>query len=190
MSLLDFFNDRTGAREVAHGTDGRINVSARSDSRAYYNSRDKKKTYSLAFDDSVCSAGDFNVALFNDDVSDKLVVRSIGVNALNLAGFKLHQVTGTAAGGAVAATPVNLHLGEADAVVTASTVANSDSSPISGLTSSVVIDHLSVVASGHEEFRLGDTLRLAKGQGIAVEMDSGANATRVFGVIFFYFEPD
>ncbi len=190
MALLDFFNDRTGAREVVHGTDGRANVSSRSDSRAYYNSRDQKKTFSLVFDDAACSADDFNVALFNDDVADKLVIRSIGVNALAVASFKLHQVTGTAAGGAVAATPVNLHLGEADAVVTASTVANSDSSPITNLTSSVVIDHLSVVASGHEEFRLGDTLRLAKGQGIAVEMDSGANATRVFGVIFFYFEQD
>lgn len=190
MSFITFQNDKSGFHETAHGSDGRLNVSARADSRAYYNSRDRKKMYSLVFDDAACSADDFNVSLFNDDAIDKMVIRSIGVNALAVASFKLHQVTGPAGGGAVAATPVNLHLGEADAVVTASTVVNSDNSPISNLTSSAVIDHVSVVASGHEEFRLDDTLRVAKGQGIAIEMDSGANATRVFGVIFFYFETD
>ncbi len=190
MALLDFFNDRSGSREVAHGSDGRVNTSSRSDSRAYYNSRDVKKSFALPFDDAACSAGDVNVVLFNNDVTDKIVIRSIGVNALNVAGFKLHTVTGTAGGGAVSATPFNLHVGEADAVVTASTVANSDSSPITSITFDKLIDHLSVVSSGHEEFRLGDQLRLAKGQGIAIEMDSGANATRVFGVIFFYFETD
>jgi len=119
-----------------------------------------------------------------------VVVRAINVNALAVASFKIHQVTGTAITGAVSATPVNLHLGEADAVVTASTVVNSDSSPIGGLTSSFVIAHASVVTSGSHTFELDDTVRLAKGQGIAVEMDSGANATRVFGTIFFYFETD
>ncbi len=190
MAKVDYTDDTDGKEATARGSDNRLNVSARSDSRAYYNSRDVKKMYSLVFDDAACSADDFNVVLFNNDVTDTLVIRSIGVNALAVASFKLHQVTGTAGGGAVATTPVNLHLGAADAVVTASTVVNSDSSPISNLTSSNIIDHVSVVASGHEEFRLDDTLRLEKGDGIAIEMDSGANATRVFGVIFFFFESD
>ncbi len=190
MAFLDFLNDRTGAREVTHGSDGRANVSSRADQRIYYNSRDLKKAFILPFDDAVCSANDFNVSLFNDDVTDKLVIHKVSVNALNVAGFKLHQVTGTAITGAVAATPVNMHLGEADAVVTASTVANSDSSPIGGLTSSVVLDHVSVVASGNAIMEQGDTIRLAKGQGIAIEMDSGANGTRVFGSIVFFFEID
>lgn len=190
MAFLDFLNDRSGAREVTHGSDGRANVSSRSDSRAYYNSRDQKKMYSLVFDDAACSPGDDLVVLFNNDVTDKLVVRSVGVNADAAGGFKLKTVTGTAAGGAVSATPVNLHLGEADAVVTASTVTNSDSSPISGIADALTVDHASVVANGHEEFRLDDTLRLAKGDGIAVEYDSGSNATKCFGVIFFYFETD
>ena len=190
MALLDYFNDRSGAREVAHGSDGRVNVSSRADQRIYYNSRDLKKAYVLPFDDAACSAGDFNVSLFNNDVTDKLVIHKVSVNALAVAGFILHQVTGTAGGGAVAATPVNMHLGEADAVVTASTVVNSDSSPISSLTSSLVIDHTSVVTSGNAIMEQGDTIRLAKGQGIAIEMDSGANATRVFGSIVFFFEVD
>ena len=189
MSLLDFFNDRTRAREVAHGTDGRVNVSARSDSRAYYNSRDKSKAYVLPFDDAQCSAGDEVVVLFNDDTVDKMIIRSIGVNSTVAATIKLYKVTGVAGGGAVSATPFNLHVGGPDAVVTASTVVNSDSSPITGPVQDGVIDTIQLPANGHEEFRLGDQLRLAKGQGIAIFNDTGTQP-RIHGVIFFYFEKD
>ncbi len=188
---IQYIDDVLGNFQEVHGSDSRLNVSSRIDARIYYNSRDQSQSYSLVYDDAACSAGDFNVSLFNTNTAGKhLVVHSIGVNSLAVASFKLHQVTGTAGGGAVSATPVNLNRAGTSnaATVTASTVANSDSSPITGLTSSNVMDHASVVASGHEEFRVADTIRLGQGQGIAVEMDSGANATRVFGVIFFYFE--
>lgn len=191
MSRIQYIDDVNGNFQEMHGSDGRANVSSRSDERIYYNSRDESQAYSLVFDDAACSAGDFNVSLFNNKADGShLVIHSIGVNALALAGFKLHLVTGTAGGGAVAATPTNLNQAGTSnaATVTASTVANSDSSPITGLTSSAVLDHASVVASGHEEFRIQDTIRLGQGQGIAIEFDSGANATRAFGVIFFYFE--
>lgn len=189
MSLLDYFNDRTGAREVAHGSDGRINVSSRADPRVYYNSRDKKKTYILPFDDAAASAGDDVCVLFNNDVTDKLVIHKIVVNALAVASFKVKTVTGTAGGGAVSATPVNLHLGGEDAVVTASTVANSDSSPITGLADADDLSHDSVVVSGKTTIAFSDALRLEKGNGISIEKDSGAS-TRVFGYIIFFFEKD
>jgi len=188
---IQYIDDVNGNFQEAHGSDGRLNVSSRQDERIYYNSRDKSQAYTMVFDDAACSAGDFNASLFNNSTTGQhLVIHSIGVNALALASFKLHQVTGTAAGGAVAAIPVNLNRAKASnsATVVASNVANSDSSPITGLTSSQVLDHASVSASGHEEFRIADTIRLGQDQGIAIEMESGANATRVFGVIFFYFE--
>jgi len=188
---IQYIDDVNGNFQEAHGSDGRLNVSSRTDERIYYNSRDKSQSYSLVFDDAACSAGDFNVVLFNTStIGQHLVIHSVGVNSLAVASFKLHQVTGTAATGAVSATPMNLNRAKASnsASVTASTVVNSDSSPISGITSSGVLDHASVAASGHEEFRIADTIRLGQDQGIAIEMDSGANATRVFGVIFFYFE--
>ena len=190
MGFFDFLNDRTGAHETVHGSDGRANVSSRSDSRAYYNSRDENKMYSLTFDDDACTAGDDNVVLFNNDVADKMVIHSIIVGANKVAGFKVKTVTGTAGGGAVSATPVNMHIGEADAVVTASTVVDSDDSPISGLTDDKVIAFASVPVSGTIKFDFGDTLRLAKGQGLAVETDIAAADTRVYGSIFFYFESD
>lgn len=188
---IEYINDENGSLQEAHGSDGRLNVSSRSDERIYYNSRDKSQAYSLVFDDAACTAADFNVVLTNNTTDGKhLVIHSIGVNAIAAASFKLHLVTGTAAGGAVATTPLNMNrAGTSNAsATTAFTVANSDSSPISGLTSAGVFDHAVVAANGHEEFRIQDSIRLGQGQSIAIETDTASSGTRVFGVIFFYFE--
>lgn len=188
MSFIDYLNDLTGAHETVHGSGGKANVSSESASRGFYSSRDAKKLFTLVFDDAACSAGDFNAVLMNNDTDRDMVIRSVGVNATAAGGFKLHHVTGTAAGGQIATTPTNFNLGSPNAIVTASTVADSDASPITGITSTNVLDFAGVVAGGHEELRTDDTLRVHKDQGIAIEFDFGANATHVFGVIYFYFE--
>ena len=41
-----YSNDNTGGDERAKVSDNRVNVSARSDDRAYYNSRDRGLTFS------------------------------------------------------------------------------------------------------------------------------------------------
>ena len=189
--FLEAEHDVTGNNQPIKGSDNRLNVSSRSDGRRYYNSRDLSQTYTLPFDDAACSAGDFNVALFNNRTDGKsMVISVVNVNALAVASFKIHEVTGTAAGGAVATVPYRENRAKTPnaATVTASTVANSDSSPISGLTSAFLVRHVSVVASGSKDVDFGDTWRLGQEQGIAVEMESGANATRVFGSIEFFFE--
>lgn len=188
---IEYINDENGSFQEAHGSDGRLNVSSRTDGRLYYNSRDKSQSYTLLFDDAACTSGDFVTSLFNDSADGKhMIIHSIGINADAAVTMKLHQVSGTAGGGAVAATPVNLNRAGTSntATVTASTVANSDSSPISGLTSIHVLDHAGIVAGGHEEFRIQDGLRIGQGQGVAIEADTSTAGTRVFGVIFFYFE--
>lgn len=190
MAFLDFFNNRTKAHEIAEGSDGRVNVSARADSRAYYNSRDKNKTFSLPFKDAACSAGDFNVVMFNDDTVDDLVIKTVNCSSSTLSVFAFHRVTVAAGGGAVSATPVNLHLGESDAVVTASTVVNSDSTPISGTVTAGILGYRGVGAGGNAQFDFGDTVRLKKGQGVALELDKGTSASVVSGEIIFYFEQD
>tara|TARA_R110002126_G_scaffold285219_3_gene435392 strand:- start:166 stop:738 length:573 start_codon:yes stop_codon:yes gene_type:complete len=188
---IEYINDENGSFQEAHGSDGRLNVSSRSDERMYYNSRDKSQTYSLVFDDASCTSGDFNVALCNDSTDGKhMVLHSIGVNADAAVTMKLHLVTGTAGGGAVATLPLNLNrAGTSNAAsATASTVVNSDSSPISGLTSAGVFDHAFLQAGGHEEFRIQDSIRLGQGQTVAIEADTATAGTRVAGVIFFYYE--
>lgn len=184
-------NDVTNAKENVKGSDSRLNTSSRSDHRIYYNSRDKSQAFSFPFDDANCSPGDYIASLFNNKTDGShLVIQRIGVNAEAAASFKLALVTGTAGGGAVAATPFRLNrAGQVNtATVTASTVVDSDTTPITGLSESAVIDHESLTANGHAEFQLNDTLRLGQDQGIAIEHESGSAGTRAFGVVFFYFE--
>ncbi len=190
MALIDFFNFKDGKREVVHGSDGRANVSSRADSRGYYNSRDESESYSLVFDDANATALDFVIYLRNDKTDGKhMVIRSASVNGEVASKFSLMTVTGTAAGGATA-TPVNLNFAgvSRSATATALTTADSSSTPMSGLTADKEIDHVQVVAKGHEEFRLQDQVRLGQDQAIALRMDAGTADSQVFGVIFFYFE--
>jgi len=189
---LKYSHDKDSTIQEVAGSDGRLNVSSRSDDRIYYNSRDQSQTYSLKFDDANCTAGDFNVVIFNNSTDGKhMVINAIGVNADAGGSVELHLVTGTAAGGAVTTSPINLNrAGTSNAAsATASTVVDSDASPITGLTSDGVIDVIALSADGHEELRLNGTLRLGQGQGIAIAAGSTiASGTQLFGVIFFYFE--
>jgi len=193
MTRIEFQNDVSLAKEEMQGSDGRANVSSRADSRRYYNSRDESETYSLIFDDANATADDYVVYLRNDKTDGKtLVVSAIGFNCEAATSvLKLSTVTGTAGGG-TATTPTNLNqAGQAkSATVTALTTADSNSTPMSGLTEDKVIDIAGIPSAfGHEEFRLDDTLRIGQDQAIAIELDTAAAIdVRVYGVIFFYFE--
>lgn len=193
MARIEFINDENNAQGEVQGSDARLNVSSRSDSRAYYNSRDKSESYSVVFDDANADAGDYILYIKNTKTDGKeLVVRSAGVNC-EAAGssFKLSMVTGTPSGGATL-TPANLNqAGQAKSATTeVYGPADSSSTPMTGLTEDKTIDHAGISGAwGHEEFRLGDTLRLGQDQACAIELDSTTAAdVRAFGVVFFFFE--
>ncbi len=118
-----------------------------------------------------------------------MVIRSASVNSDSNSAFDFVIVTGTAGGGAVAATPVNLNqAGVAKtATVTASTVVDSDASPISGLTAGNELDHVNVLANAHEEFRFQDQVRIGQNQAVGIRCKIGTGVS-CFGIIFFYFE--
>ena len=193
MTQLTHESDVTGALEKVKGSDNRQNVSSRSDSRRYYNSRDRSETYSLVFDDANATTGDFIAYLRNNKTDGKtMVISAVGLNcAAASSSFKLSVVTGTAGGG-TAATPTNLNQADKakSATVTALITADSGVTPMSGLTEDKVIDHAGINAAyGHEEFRLDDTLRIGQDQAVAIELEyAAASDVRAFGVIFFYFE--
>ena len=193
MPRIQFTNDVNGAFEEARGSDSRLNVSSRTDGRMYYNSRDSSEAYSLVFDDANATAGDYVLYLKNTKTDgEHLVVHAAGLNCeAASSSFKLSLVTGTAAGGTVA-TPVNLNQAgvSRSATAVAMTTADSNSSPMTGLSESAVLDHAGIgSAYGHEEFRIGDTIRLGQDQAVAIELEYAAAAdVRAFGVLFFYFE--
>lgn len=191
MGLLKYFSDRKGeGLQDVRGSDNRLNTSARSDGRGYYNSRDDSESFSLLFDDANCTAGDIIVHLQNKKTDGKhLVLRSIGINSDSVSEWDIVTVTGTAGGGAVAATPNNLNFAGVakTAAVTANTVVDSDTTPISNLTVVDEFDHLAVIAGGHEEFRFENQVRLGQDQAVAVRCKTGTGVSG-FGVIFFRFE--
>jgi len=179
---IQYTSDSSGGLELVRGSDARFNVSARQDSRSYYNSRDKSQAFSLVWDDASSAAGDY--ILHWKNTSDKhLVIDSVGLNTENAGSFKLHVVTGTAVGTAV----VPFCLNTATIKPAVSTAVEAAGTAITGLTSIGVVDHAAVSAGGHEEFRLDDRLRIGLDGALAVEFEQGTTG-RTWGVIFGYFE--
>ncbi len=180
-------SDSTGADERAQGSDGRLNVSSRSDSRGYYNSRDVGQSYSMPFDFQSAAAGEFGAYWQNTSTTGQtLVIRGIGINTVEAARIKLVYVTGTAAGGTTV-TPTNLNKASPNAATATAMEGGSAATGITGLTSDGLIDFAYVTATGHEEFRLDDQLRLGQNDAIALEYDEGTGGD-FSGVIFGYYE--
>ena len=96
---ISFANDVTNALEEARGSDGRLNVSSRSDSRAYYNSRDEGLTFSAVFDMSAVMTDEFFAYWRNASATLDLVITSISVWGGEAMSFKLHFMDATAATG-------------------------------------------------------------------------------------------
>ena len=187
---IKYSNDVNGNIQEVQGSDGRFNTSSRSDTRGYYNSRDESESFSLVYSDANCSAGDYVAYIRNDKTDGKhMVVRSIGLNSDSNTSFQLVTVTGTAGGGAVATTMANLNQAGVSktATATAVTVVDSDTTPITGLTTAAVFDCANVVANGHEELRLQDQVRIGQDQAIAILCKAGTSLS-AHGVIFVYFE--
>jgi len=185
MTTINFKSDKTGAQEIAEGSDQRLNVSSRTDSRRYYMSRDFSDAYSAVWDDASSAANDEIFYLKNTDANGRaLVVSAIGLNSEQACSFKLHLVTGTVASGTTV-TPVCLNRQTVKAA--AATCEEAAGTALTGLTSAGVVDHASVTVDGHEEFRLDDTLRLGQEDAISIEYEQGTTG-RTWGVVFFYYE--
>ncbi len=185
MARIEVKNRKTGALEEIEGTDRRFDTSSRSDTRGYYNSRDDGQSYSATWFHSASADGQYSFFLKNNSSTLTLVVSSVGINAFLTARFKLWFATGGTNG--VAVTPVNLNKASphaADATFLNDAGTTVDTVTVAGS----AIDDLSVVATGHEEMRLGDRVRLGQNDGIALEMDTGDTTPLVHGVVFFYFE--
>ncbi len=187
MARIDYKNDLTRAVEEAEGSDGRLNVSSRSDERAYYNSRDEGQCYTVPFDFQSATATEFGAYWKNTSTNGKdLVISSIGVNAVNACRVKLWFVTGTAAGGTTI-TPTNLNRASSNAATATAMEGGTAATGIAGITGEDLVDFLYVPALGHEEFRLSDRIRLGQNDAIAIEYFEGTTGD-FSGVIFGYYE--
>ena len=187
MPEIQFTSDSTGALEKMQGSDGRANVSSRSDSRAYYNSRDKGQTYSMVFDFQDAAAGEYGFYSKNTSTTGQtLVIDEINLCAVQNARIKLWYVTGTAASGTLI-TPTNLNSSSGNSATATVMEGASAATGITGLTTAGLIDFVYVSANDTKSMGLRERLRIAPGDAIAIEYDEGTTGD-MSGVVFGYYE--
>lgn len=185
MARIEYKNDVTRALEEAEGSDGRMNVDARSGGITYHNSKHLGQTYAMTFEHLTAANGEYSFYMKNDSTDMTLVVSDIGVNSVVVSRLKLWSVTGTATG-AGDIIPRNMNL--VSSLTATGSFKQDTGGAIGGITTSgIAIDDVQCSAGGHEELRLSDRLRLGQGDAIALEVDTTAGGN-VFGVVFFYYE--
>jgi hypothetical protein len=182
---------KTGADMEIQGSDGRMDVSARVDSRGHHNSREEGMSFSLFFEMTQAATGEFVAYWRNASPTLTLVISEVHLSMAEEARAKLHFVTGVAASG-TELTPLNLNktssrVAPDDSVVMA--MEGLTSTPISGLTSAGVIDAVSIaIGSDFGTMHLDGRVRLGQGDAVAVEAEDIASTADVYGTIYGYYE--
>lgn len=188
MSIdLEATSDVTGSKEPVFGSDNRINVSARSDARSYYNSRDERLAFSLSWDDASTATGDYVLYWQNTDTTGKvLVIEGIDIGSQYGSDWQLQEVTGTGGGGS-AATPVCLNR-ESPKLAPANCFTAVSSTVTIGAIGQI-INHPTVPARNGRLIDLKDKIRLGQNGAIALQCiltDTSPGLTQ--GTIFGYYE--
>lgn len=183
MPFIQVPSDVTGAHETVKGSDGRMNTSARTDGRAYYHARDHGNTYNIPFSDLDAAVGDTSFYFKNTSTDKDFVITHVGLNSTLTGSFIMQFVTGTASGG-TAIVPTNTNYTSSNEAV-ATCVGGS---AVTGLTTAGILDRVIIGATGHEEFRLADTVRLGQNDAVALVYERGAGNTIFEGVLFGYYE--
>lgn len=181
MTQITFPGDVTGAIQITHGSDGRLNVSSRSDERIFYNSRDVGQTYVWASFDSAAAVDEYTIYVQNTSTSDNLIIKEVNVHPGVAMTFKISTVTGTAAGTPITGYNLNRNSGNA-----ASANAFGDAA-VTSLTEEQVIAVAMVPALQSAEIAFHDALILGQNDNIAVECDVNAGGL-VYIQIVGYFE--
>ena len=181
---IAYQSDSGGGDERARGSDNRLNVSSRSDSRSYYASRDASQAFSLSWDDSSSAAGDFIVYWKNTDATGKkLILHKADLNSVNNGSFKIWTVTGTAAG--ATATPVCLNFSAPQSAN--ATCIEAAGTAITGLTGDLLISHEGVSAYSETQFDDDDNVIIGQDGAIAIEYEQGTTG-RTWGTLFGFYE--
>ena len=127
MSIEIRYSDRLGGGLAdVQGTDGRLDVSSRSDARSYYNSRDKHLTFAVPFAVTLMDTDEDFVAWRNASDDKELVISHLIVSVFEPVDIKWHVGTGTPAAGTVI-VPVNMNQGSRRSAPTDSAVGQTPS---------------------------------------------------------------
>lgn len=185
---IQFSNSRTNALENVQGTDGRQNVSARADARAYYRSRDNQSVFTLSWEDASSADGDF-VAYWKNTADDgrHLVISKLEMHSEGAAHWILHTGNNETASGGVATTPFCMNA--ANPRTAPATARTADSSTIATVTANLAIARVGSIADAMAIMEFNDTLRLGQDQSILLEMqETSGTPDKTWGTIYGYYE--
>lgn len=162
----------------------RGNVSAKTNPRIFYVSRDDQKSYNAIMPGYSATAGNYVFYMRNDSTFDNLFVQHIEFHSVQAVLWKIWEVSGTAAGGTVI-SPANLNLASG---LTSETTCMGGGANITGLTTVKQIGTHRTDTNGHAEMRYQDSLILGPNKAIAVEYDTGTTGLCEIDC-FYHFEP-
>jgi len=160
----------------------RLDVSSRSASREYYESRDEGQVYSVISVDATAVANEETMYLQNTSTVKDMIIDQIIISTDTNSLWRIKFVTGTAAGGS-ALTPVNLNKASSNAALA---IVRGDGA-VTGLTDDGDISLVRVGANSHDELTFSEALRLGQDDAIAVECETNA-AVEI--VIIFHFDSE
>lgn len=160
----------------------RLNVSAKTQDRIFYASRDFGLAYNAVYDDMTAAAGDVVAYLKNTSSTRNLFVRKMEFHSVENVKWKIFSVSGTAASG-TSVTPTDLNLSSG---ITAEAEAMSGDTAITGLTNIAQLGTHRSQALGDSEMDYAGSLMLGPGDAIAIEYDTGTTGLCSIDIHFFF----
>jgi hypothetical protein len=159
----------------------RLNVSAKTNPRIFYSSRDEGKAFNSISTDVSATAGDYIWYIKNTSTTNNLYVKHLEFHSENAAVWKVWEVTGTASGTTIIES--NLNLGSPN-VSESLTIGDG---AVTGLTTVKQVGTHRNGANGEGEMSYDNALILVPGSAIAVEYDSGTTGAAEIDC-FYHFE--
>ena len=175
---MSFIEDGKGrGYKASVSSSNRLNVSAKSNPRAYYNSRDEENCYSIGTSYTAAD-GDYVFYIKNTDYDLVMMLTDITLSSAEVAKFTVEVVSGTASGTAV--TPLNINIGSAN---TASVDCKGNAA-VTGLTSTGTMHITHIGADDHVELHFMESMVVQKGQAVAIKYN-GVGADVAASVMIF-----
>ena len=174
---------------IRNGNDGkiasvsstnRLNVSAKTNPRIFYTSRDNGLAFNAIATSATNSAGEFVMTMKNTSTTRNLFMKHIEFHSTNDVVWQIFEVTGTGVGTAI--VPSNLNLGsglsaEVDCV---------GSGAVTGLTEVKQIGTHRSQAGGDSEMNYENALILTPNSQIAIKYLSGTAGANEIDMFFHY----
>jgi len=180
MVRIEDGGGKNGSATVSNNQ--RLDVSSRSASREYYESRDEGSVYSVISVDATAVANEESIYLQNTSTTKDMIIDQIIISTDTNSLWRIKFVTGTATGSSLL-TAINLNKGSSNS---ANAVARGDGA-VGGLTDDGDIMLLRIGADGHDEINFSEALRLGQNDAIALECETSA-AVEI--VIVFHFDSE